>query len=92
MINYERTKNGMSQQQHAMLSDIQKLHFAVLDLALFLDTHPNDPVALYRHHAYAMQLKQYREAYEAQYGPMINMNADAGDTWRYINSPWPWEM
>jgi len=92
MINYERNNNVMSPQQHAMLSDIQKLQFAVLDLALFLDTHPNDPVALYRHNAYATQLKQYLEAYEAQHGPMNIMTADTGDTWRYINSPWPWEM
>ncbi|MGB4439244.1 MAG: spore coat protein CotJB [Sedimentibacter sp.] len=92
MINYERNNNEMSRQQHAMLSDIQKLQFVVLDLALFLDTHPNDPVAIYRHNAYATQLKKYREAYETQYGPMSIMTADMGDTWRYINSPWPWEM
>jgi len=92
MINYERNNNGMQIHQHAMLSNIQKLQFATLDLALFLDTHPNDPVALYRHSEYATQLKQYREAYEAQYGPMCIMTADTGDTWRYINSPWPWEM
>ena len=91
MMNYDR-HNTMSRQQEAMLMDIQKLNFAVLDLALFLDTHPNDPVALYRHHAYATQYKQYREAYEAQYGPLCNTTADMADTWRYINSPWPWEM
>lgn len=90
-MNYE-SQDGMSRQQQAMLMDIQKLQFAALDLALYLDTHPNDPVALYRHHAYATHLKQYREAYEAEYGLLCNMNAEMGDTWRYINSPWPWEM
>ncbi len=91
MMNYD-SHNGMSRQQQAMLMDIQKLQFATLDLALYLDTHPNDPVALYRHHEYATHLKQYREAYEAEYGPLSNMTAEMGDTWRYINSPWPWEM
>lgn len=91
MMNHE-PHHGMSRQQEAMLMDIQKLHFAALDLALYLDTHPNDPVALYRHHEYATHLKQYREAYEAEYGPLTNMVAEMGDTWRYINSPWPWEM
>jgi spore coat protein JB len=91
MMNHE-PHHGMSLQQEAMLMDIQKLHFAALDLALYLDTHPNDPVALYRHHEYATHLKKYREAYEYEYGPMCNMTAEMGDTWRYINSPWPWEM
>lgn len=90
MINYNRN-NISSTQHHAMLSDIQKLQFAVLDLALFLDTHPNDPIALYRHHAYAAQLKQLKEAFETQYGPMTIFGLEMGDTWRYINSPWPWE-
>lgn len=91
MMRYDR-QNQMTHQQLSMLTDIQKLHFAVTDLALFLDTHPNDPVALYRHHTYASQLRQYRDAYEAQYGPLCNMNPEMSDTWRYINSPWPWEM
>lgn len=90
MVNYNRTSQTINR-QHAMLNDIQKLQFAALDIALFLDTHPNDPVALYRHHAYTEQLKQYREIYEAQYGPLTIFGMETGDTWRYINGPWPWE-
>jgi len=91
MISYSRN-NQLSIQQNAMLMDVQKLQFAVLDLALYLDTHPNDPVALFRHKAYANQLMQLREAYEAQYGPLTIFGNEMGDTWRYINSPWPWEI
>lgn len=90
MTNHNRNYE-MSNQQKAMLNDIQKLQFAIFDLALFLDTHPNDPVALYRHRAYAMQLKQYREAYTAQYGPLTIFENEMMNTWRYINGPWPWE-
>ncbi len=90
MVNYNRN-NQNSNQQHAMLMDIQKLQFTLLDLALFLDTHPNDPVALYRHQAYCAQLMQLKEAYEVNYGPLTIFSMEMGDTWRYINSPWPWE-
>lgn len=90
MVNYNRTNQRLSPQQE-MLLDVQKLQFVTLDTALYLDTHPNDPVALYRHKMYTDQLKQVKDAYEMQYGPMTIFGHEYGDNWRYINSPWPWE-
>lgn len=90
MVNYNRTNQRLSPQQEILL-DVQKLQFVTLDTALYLDTHPNDPVALYRHKMYTDQLKQVIDAYEMQYGPMTIFGHEYGDNWRYINSPWPWE-
>ncbi|MGD9566854.1 MAG: spore coat protein CotJB [Sedimentibacter sp.] len=90
MINYNRSNNLINEEQ-SMLLDIQKLEFAIYDLALYLDTHPNDPVALYRHKMLADQLMQLRHAYEAQFGIMSIMGHELGDTWRYIDGPWPWD-
>ena len=90
MVNYNRTNQRLSPQQE-MLLDVQKLQFVTLDTALYLDTHPNDPVALYRHKMYTDQLKQVIDAYEMQYGPMTIFGHEYGDNWRYIDSPWPWE-
>lgn len=90
MVNYNRTNQRLSPQQEILL-DVQKLQFVTLDTALYLDTHPNDPVALYRHKMYTDQLKQVKDAYEMQYGPMTIFGHEYGDNWRYINSPWPWE-
>ncbi|HKM01521.1 MAG TPA: spore coat protein CotJB [Sedimentibacter sp.] len=90
MVNYNRTNQRLSPQQE-MLLEVQKLQFVTLDTALYLDTHPNDPVALYRHKMYTDQLKQVIDAYEMQYGPMTIFGHEYGDNWRYINSPWPWE-
>ena len=90
MVNYNRTNQRLSPQQE-MLLEVQKIQFVTLDTALYLDTHPNDPVALYRHKMYTDQLKQVKDAYEMQYGPMTIFGHEYGDNWRYINSPWPWE-
>ena len=83
--------NQMLNQQEVMLHNIQQNQFYVLDLALYLDTHPNDPVALYRHKQYSMYLRQLIEAYEAQFGPLNVYSVERADTWRYINGPWPWD-
>lgn len=81
----------MINEEHLMLLDIQKLQFAIYDLALYLDTHPNDPVALYRHKRLTSQLMLLRQVFEAKYGIMNIMSQEIGDTWRYINGPWPWD-
>ncbi|NLJ58661.1 MAG: spore coat protein CotJB [Tissierellia bacterium] len=90
MVNYNLTNQRLNKQQE-MLLEIQKLQFAALDIALFLDTHPNDPVALYRHKMYTERLRQVKDAYEMEFGPMTIMGHEVGDSWRYINGPWPWE-
>ncbi|HRC80627.1 MAG TPA: spore coat protein CotJB [Sedimentibacter sp.] len=92
MVSYNRTAQEALRQQHEMLLEVQKLQFAALDTALYLDTHPNDPVALYRHKMYTDRLKAVKEAYEMQFGPMTIFGQEVGDYWRYVNSPWPWEM
>ncbi len=90
MINKYRDMQLLNEERR-MLLDIQKLEFAIYDLALYLDTHPNDPVALYKHNMLAEQHMILKNAYEAQFGIMSVMGLESGDTWRYINSPWPWE-
>lgn len=90
MINNNRNNNLINEEK-SMLLDIQKLEFAIYDLALFLDTHPNDPVALYRHKMLTDQHMQLKHVYEAQFGIMSVMSHELGDTWRYIDGPWPWD-
>lgn len=85
------TGNNQQNQQAMLLHSIMQFQVAVLDLALFLDTHPNDPVALYRHKAYSSQLRQLCNEYEMLYGPLNDYAIEAGETWRYNNNPWPWE-
>lgn len=89
MIN--RNKNQLINEEHYMLLDIQKLEFAIYDLALYLDTHPNDPAALYRHKMLTEQFMQLKHAYEVRFGIMSVMGHESGDTWRYIDGPWPWD-
>ncbi len=84
--------NQMSREQQLLLLDIQGLEFAAYDLALYLDTHPNDPVALYRHKRVTDQLRRLRYIYETQYGIISIMGSESEDVWRYVNGPWPWDM
>lgn len=72
-----------------MLKQIKCLKFAVLDLALYLDTHPDDRKALCLHNKYCKDLKVLEDMYQKNYGPLtINYPCNK---WRWIEEPWPWE-
>ena len=79
--------NGLSQKE--LLKKIKCLKFAIVDLALFLDTHPNDRKALCLHNKYCKDLKNLEDMYQKIYGPLtINYPCNK---WRWLEEPWPWE-
>ena len=72
-----------------MLKKIKCLKFAVVELALYLDTHPNDTKALCLHNKYSKELKEICDKYQKVYGPLtIEYPCNK---WRWLEEPWPWE-
>lgn len=75
----------------ALLRKVYEASFAVDDVILYLDTHPDDQDAL-NYYQYVSELrKQAMDAYEAQCGPLMidEVRSDNYCTW--VNNPWPWE-
>lgn len=73
------------------MTELQVLNFAVQDLALYLDTHPDDQEALEAYRAYQKQYHQQCAQYQEKYGPMNHLSYDTCDHYRWLNDPWPWE-
>lgn len=72
-----------------MMNQIRYHEFAINELALYLDTHPDDEKALCLHRKYAKQAKELKDKYQKVYGPLtINFPCNK---WRWLEEPWPWE-
>ena len=72
-----------------MMKEIKCLNFAVVDIAEYLDTHPNDQKALCLHREYANRLKNVKDKYQRIFGPLdIYFPCNK---WRWLEEPWPWE-
>ena len=69
----------MSQKQ--LLQWINMVSFAVNDITLYLDTHPDDEEALNYLKHYKELRKQGLRAYADQYGPLTIDSAKVGDHW-----------
>ena len=76
-------------ERREMAERIRCLEFAINELALYLDTHPNDQKALCLHRKYCKEVKELKDKYQKVYGPLtINYPCNK---WRWLEEPWPWE-
>ena len=60
--------------------------FAIIELGLYLDTHPDDEKALCLHNEYAKKFKALEEQYQKVYGPLSIMYPCK--KWRWLEGPW----
>lgn len=95
---YDGYKNYMPQEinaqneREALLNQWRQYNFALVELDLHLDTHPNDTNAIKLYNDYNNILKQIASKYESMYGPLtLDSSYLNNNSWSWINSPWPWE-
>ncbi|RBN39630.1 spore coat protein CotJB [Priestia megaterium] len=75
------------------LEEIQAIDFALVELTLYLDTHPNDQQAMQQFNEYAHQAMQLKRNFETKYGPLQQYgNSYTDGNWSWGTSPWPWQI
>ena len=77
--------------REAALYDVQKHAFAVKELQLFLDTHPDECDACVELRRQNRLEQEALGRYEDEYGPLTISAAADGGTYRWTDDPWPWE-
>ena len=70
---------------------LQSLQFAVIELSLYLDTHPDNAEALSAHKKLSEQAQRAKEDYEQHFGALTLFTAGSGEYWEPVASPFPWE-
>lgn len=93
---YEFNLNEMDCNNNANEATMEELReqlkcyrFAIIELGLYLDTHPEDEKALCLHREYSRKFKMLSEQYQKVYGPLTIMYPCR--KWRWLEEPWPWE-
>ena len=73
-----------------LLQAVYETGFALDEATLYLDTHPDCPMAMqYFQNARRMN-RQAMKSYEEVNGPLQVADADFNN-WNWITGPWPWE-
>ena len=72
-------------------TELQALAFAVNELALYLDTHPNDAEALDMYETYQQTLHDAMMHFSKEHGPLNHTVPGKRGRYCWPNDPWPWE-
>lgn len=76
-----------------LLHELQSLDFVLVELTLYLDTHPTDMPALQQFNQFAAKRKQVAAEYEQRFGPLLQFgHSFSRYPWQWSQSPWPWQL
>ncbi|MDE6017103.1 MAG: spore coat protein CotJB [Acetatifactor sp.] len=74
-----------------MLKDIGILDFTLIELTLYLDTHPYDRNAMEYFNHYNRIKTQLEREFSRTYYPLKLSLAESNQEWRWGAAPLPWE-
>ncbi|TCP69722.1 spore coat protein CotJB [Baia soyae] len=78
---------------YELLEELQAVDFALVELTLYLDTHPKDMDSIRQFNGLAKKRKKLAKEYEARYGPLLQFGRSYSDEdWSWGKAPWPWQV
>lgn len=73
----------------SLRNQLSAVQFAMWELHLYLDTHPDDLSALSLYKRYQEKNEKLTREYEEKCGPLYS-TGDPGVSW--LKNPWPWDL
>lgn len=79
---------------YQLMRQIQTADFVLVELTLYLDTHPDDEAALQQFRQYSDYSRQVKQVFEQKYGPLLQFGVsnNPGPSWDWGTGPWPWQV
>ncbi|WP_042348037.1 spore coat protein CotJB [Bacillus massiliigorillae] len=85
--------NALPEEYYQILEDLQAADFVLVELTLYLDTHPTDQNAIAQFNSYVQHRNQIKYEFESRFGPLQQFgNSFSDEKWSWHSSPWPWQV
>lgn len=84
-------KIKVNNKRDEMLYEIQMYMFAMKDINLYLDLHPDDTNLIKKYYEYRKKYDELKRKYESEYSPLCLNDVENNTKWTWINNPWPWD-
>lgn len=77
--------------ENSPMAELMALDFVTQELALYLDTHPDDSEAFKAWKSFTALAKEGRKRYVEMYGPIMRSDTAMCSSWVWPEDPWPWD-
>ena len=78
-------------EQAEMLTNLGAYGFALNDLKLYLDIHPDDINYINLYNEYVAEYKRCVMDYSRKYGNIESCMINDSNKWGWVTEPWPWQ-
>ncbi|BCJ88467.1 spore coat protein CotJB [Effusibacillus dendaii] len=83
----------MDERYYQLLQELQAIDFVLVELNLYLDTHPEDVNAIQQYNQCVQERWKIAQEFEACYGPLQHFgHSYSSAPWQWDNTPWPWQV
>jgi spore coat protein JB len=83
----------MPDHYYRLLHDLQTVDFVLVELTLYLDTHPDDIQSLQQYNKFARKRMHLANQFEHEFGPMKHYGQSyTRSPWQWADTPWPWQV
>lgn len=83
----------VDERYYQLLEQLQAIDFVLVELNLYLDTHPDDRGALQQFNENVRLRWKLANEFEQCYGPLMNLGRSySGYPWQWNDTPWPWQV
>ena len=78
---------------YTLLEEIQVIDFVIVELNLYLDTHPDDYDAIQQFNENTEKSMKLKVKFEQKFGPLMNFGRSYSDyPFNWVDTPWPWQV
>jgi len=78
---------------YTLLEEIQAIDFVIVELNLYLDTHPHDYDAIRQFNENTEISMRLKVEFEQKFGPLMNFGRSYSNyPFSWIDTPWPWQV
>lgn len=84
-------RNCMMNARDCLMKEIMAVDFALIDLGLYLNTHPTDFKIICVYNNCVQKYKELINEFHEKYGPIYNEFYTSPSRWKWSEMPWPWD-
>jgi len=75
------------------MEELQTVDFVIVELTLYLDTHPDDLDAIQQYNAFVQKRMVIKNQFEKDFGSLTNFGYSYSKyPWDWKEAPWPWQV
>lgn len=93
MSEQKKLTEDQKKQYYELLYEMQAVDFVLVELTLYLDTHPQDHKAINQYNEYVQKSMALKNKFQSMFGPLYHFgNSYSTYPWTWDSAPWPWQV